>query len=261
MKLTIIAKIRETHTSCSSSPHAASVLWLLQNSESLPAHNGGGWLWPLPSHVAWRHPNHAHRHCPHTMGDAACAWFGLNPMGRRMVNNNHHQHDFTLWLIGAFFVDRQSHLSFYSPSSIRPPPSNVYYHCLPSSYPSPLVCLPLAVPILVFPIDTSCVPPLLGGELSLFPSYILISRQKKIFYGTQHKIQKGLRENKLRFVARPKFANVALSPSWGEADLYPASPNPMVYTIARCDSGMGKKARKWRSGWSRLARKADPAKK
>ena len=102
-------------------------------------------------------------------------------------------------------MDRQPHLSFYSPSSIRPPPSNVYYHCLPSLSPSPRVCLPLAVPILVFPIDTSCVPPLLGGELSLFPSYILISRQKKIFYGTQHKIQKRLRENKLRFVARPKL--------------------------------------------------------
>ena len=53
---------------------------------SFPAHHGGRRLWPLPSPMARRHPNQAHRRHPHTMGDAACAWFGLNPPGGRVVS-------------------------------------------------------------------------------------------------------------------------------------------------------------------------------
>ena len=50
------------------------------------SHHGGRRLWPLPSPVARRHPNQAHRRPPHTMGDAVCAWFGLNPPGGRVVS-------------------------------------------------------------------------------------------------------------------------------------------------------------------------------
>jgi hypothetical protein len=40
----------------------------------------------LPSPVAWRHPNQVHRHHPHTMGNAACTWFGINPPGGQVVS-------------------------------------------------------------------------------------------------------------------------------------------------------------------------------
>ena len=65
--------------------HTSTILFgsenssLRQDSDSFLAHHGGRWRWPLPSPVGRRHPNQAHRRHPHTMGDAACAWFGLNP--------------------------------------------------------------------------------------------------------------------------------------------------------------------------------------
>ncbi len=59
---------------------------MFQDSDSFPAHHSGRRLWPLPSPVAQRHPNQAHRRPPHTMGDAVCAWFGLNPPGGRVVS-------------------------------------------------------------------------------------------------------------------------------------------------------------------------------
>ena len=60
---------------------------LLQNLESLPAHHGVRQRWPLPSPVAQWHTNQAHRRHPHTMGDAACTWFGLNKTGSLMVSS------------------------------------------------------------------------------------------------------------------------------------------------------------------------------
>ena len=58
----------------------------VKTRNSFPAHHGGRRLWPLPSPMARRHPNQAHRRHPHTMGDAACAWFGLNLPGGRVVS-------------------------------------------------------------------------------------------------------------------------------------------------------------------------------
>ncbi len=57
-----------------------------QDSDSFPAHHGGRRLWPLPSPVARRHPNQAHRRHPHTMGDADRAWFWFNPLGGRVMS-------------------------------------------------------------------------------------------------------------------------------------------------------------------------------
>ncbi len=34
----------------------------------------------LPSPTARQHPNQVHRRCPHSMGNAACAWFGRIPL-------------------------------------------------------------------------------------------------------------------------------------------------------------------------------------
>jgi hypothetical protein len=44
------------------------------------------------------------------------------------------------------------------------------------------------------------------GELTFVtPRYSFSARKETDFYGTQHKIQKFPRKNKLRFVARPKL--------------------------------------------------------
>jgi hypothetical protein len=40
----------------------------------------------LPSPVAWRHPNQAHRPHPHTMVNSTCTWFGINPPGGQVVS-------------------------------------------------------------------------------------------------------------------------------------------------------------------------------
>ncbi len=72
--------------------HTSTILYgsenssLRQDSDSFLAHHGGRRLWPLPSPVARLHPSQVHRHCPHTMGDAALAWFGINPPGGRVVS-------------------------------------------------------------------------------------------------------------------------------------------------------------------------------
>ncbi len=58
----------------------------VKTRNSFPAHHGGRRLWRLPSPMARRHLNQTHRRHPHTMGDAACAWFGLNPPGGRVVS-------------------------------------------------------------------------------------------------------------------------------------------------------------------------------
>jgi hypothetical protein len=58
----------------------------VKTRNSFPAHHGGRQLWPLPSPMAQRHSNQAHRRHPHTMGNAACARFGLNPPGGRVVS-------------------------------------------------------------------------------------------------------------------------------------------------------------------------------
>ena len=58
----------------------------VKTRNSFPVHHGGRRLWPLPSPMARRHPNQAHMRHPHTMGDAVCAWFGLNPRGGRVVS-------------------------------------------------------------------------------------------------------------------------------------------------------------------------------
>jgi hypothetical protein len=57
-----------------------------QDSDLFLAHHGGWRLLPLPSPVAQRHPNQAHRHHPHTMGDATRAWFRINPPGGQVVS-------------------------------------------------------------------------------------------------------------------------------------------------------------------------------
>ncbi len=61
-------------------------VFCVKTRNSFLAHHGGRRLWPLPSPMARRHPNQAHRRNPHTMGDAACAWFGLNLPGGRVVS-------------------------------------------------------------------------------------------------------------------------------------------------------------------------------
>ncbi len=43
--------------------------------------------WPVPSPVARGHPNPAHRHHPHTMGEYACAWIGRTPITARIVGS------------------------------------------------------------------------------------------------------------------------------------------------------------------------------
>jgi hypothetical protein len=78
----LLRTIRRTVPYCGREFFRASV----KTRNSLPAHHGGRRLWPLPSPMARRHLNQAHRRHPNTMGDAACAWFGLNPPGGRLVS-------------------------------------------------------------------------------------------------------------------------------------------------------------------------------
>ncbi len=59
---------------------------LRQDSDSFPVHHGGRRLWSLPSPVARRNPNQVHRRHPHTMGNAACTLFGINPPGGQVVS-------------------------------------------------------------------------------------------------------------------------------------------------------------------------------
>ena len=61
-------------------------VFCVKTRNSFLAHHGGRRLWPLPSPMARRHPNQTHRRHPHTMGDASCAWFGLNLPGGRVVS-------------------------------------------------------------------------------------------------------------------------------------------------------------------------------
>jgi hypothetical protein len=80
----------------------------VKTRNSFPAHHGGWRLWPLPSPMARRHPNQAHRRHPHTMGDAACAWFGLNPLGGRVVSIPPPQRNYVFFFMHArccYFVE------------------------------------------------------------------------------------------------------------------------------------------------------------
>ena len=73
----------------------------VKTRNSFPVHHGGRRLWPLPSPMSRRHPNQAHRRHPHPMGDAACAWFGLNPPGGRVVSTPASQRNYVFFLMHA----------------------------------------------------------------------------------------------------------------------------------------------------------------
>ncbi len=73
----------------------------------------------------------------------------------------------------------------------------------------------------------------------LFDTHYLLS-EKKGFCGTQHKIQKCLRKKQAKVCGQTKIANVALSPSQGEATS--TLIHPTAYTIAQHCSGIGRNA-------------------
>ncbi len=100
---------------------------LRQDSDSFPAHHGGRRLWSLPSPVAWRNPNQAHRRHPHTMGDAACTLFGINPLGGRVVSTTTEivNVSFCLSICTLLMVHLICLVARHIPLAIiQPPPSN-----------------------------------------------------------------------------------------------------------------------------------------
>jgi hypothetical protein len=97
------------------------------DSDSFLAHHGGRRLWSLPSPVARRHPNKAHRRRPHTMGDAACTLFGINPTGGRVVSTttNSVNVSFCLSIRALLMVHLICLVARHIPPAIiHPPPSN-----------------------------------------------------------------------------------------------------------------------------------------
>jgi hypothetical protein len=91
-----------------------------------------------------------------------------------------------------------------------------------------------------------------GGELSFFtPGYSFPARKKLILVGHNTKYR-NIPEKTRRFVARPKFANVALSLSRGEATS--TLTHPVAYTIAKHPSGISTNAfvQTFLSLWGRL---------
>ncbi len=98
-----------------------------QDSDSFPAHHGGRRLWTLPSPVMRRHPKQAHRCHPHIMGDAACAWLGINPPGGRVVSTTttNVNMSFCLSIRALFMVHLICLVARHIPPAIiHPPPSN-----------------------------------------------------------------------------------------------------------------------------------------
>jgi hypothetical protein len=86
-----------------------------------------GGLGPLPSPVARRHPNQAHRHHPHTMGDTARAWLGINPPGGRVVSTttNSVNVSFCLSILALLMVHLICLVACHIPPAIiHLPPSN-----------------------------------------------------------------------------------------------------------------------------------------
>jgi hypothetical protein len=82
----------------------------------------------LPSPVARRHPNQAHRHHPHTMGNAVCTWFGINSPGGQVMSTTttNVNVSFCLSLGALLMVHLISCLvaRHVPPAIIHPPPSN-----------------------------------------------------------------------------------------------------------------------------------------
>jgi hypothetical protein len=81
----------------------------------------------LPLPVARRHPNQVHRRHPHTMGDAACTWLGINPLGGKVVRTTTTNVNVSFCLsIRALLVVRLICLvaCHIPPAIIHPPPSN-----------------------------------------------------------------------------------------------------------------------------------------
>ena len=99
----------------------------VKTRNSFPAHHGGRRLWPLPLPMAQRHPNQAHRRHPHTMGDTACAWFGINPPGGRVVSTTttNVNVSFCLSIRALLMVHLICLVARHIPPAIiHPPPSN-----------------------------------------------------------------------------------------------------------------------------------------
>ncbi len=100
---------------------------MCQDSDSFLAHHGGRRLWSLPPPVARRNPNQAHRHHPHTMGDAACTLFGINPPGGRVVSTTTKivNVSFCLSIRALLMVHLICLVARHIPPAIiHPPPSN-----------------------------------------------------------------------------------------------------------------------------------------